>query len=48
MAAVALARKLAAGTLQARDAMPCLGLLTQDEYLAELQGLAISNALRTL
>ncbi|WP_258371553.1 saccharopine dehydrogenase family protein [Aquipseudomonas alcaligenes] len=48
MAAVALARKLAAGTLQARGAMPCLGLLTLDEYLAELQGLAISSALRQL
>ncbi|MDX5373909.1 MAG: saccharopine dehydrogenase NADP-binding domain-containing protein [Pseudomonadaceae bacterium] len=48
MAAVALARKLAAGTLQARGAMPCLGLLTQEEYLAELQGLAIGSALRQL
>ncbi|HSC84260.1 MAG TPA: saccharopine dehydrogenase NADP-binding domain-containing protein, partial [Pseudomonas sp.] len=48
MAAVALARKLAAGTLQARGAMPCLGLLTLTEYLAELDGLAISSALRVL
>lgn len=48
MAAVALARKLAAGTLQARGAMPCLGLLTLAEYLAELDGLAISSALRVL
>jgi hypothetical protein len=48
MAAVALARKLAAGTLNARGAMPCLGLLTLGEYLAELDGLAISSALRQL
>ncbi|MGL4315597.1 MAG: saccharopine dehydrogenase family protein [Pseudomonas sp.] len=48
MAAVALVRKLAAGTLPARGAMPCLGLLTLDEYLAELDGLAISSQLRVL
>lgn len=48
MAAVALARKLAAGTLHERGAMPCVGLLSQDEYLAELQELAISSALRQL
>lgn len=42
------AQTVAFGTLQARGAMPCLGLLTQDEYLAELQGLAISSALRPL
>lgn len=48
MAAVALARKLAVGTLAVRGAMPCLGLLTLAEYLAELDGLAISNALRIL
>lgn len=48
MAAVALARKLAAGTLQARGAAPCLGLLSLDEYLAELDGLAIGSALREL
>lgn len=48
MAAVALARKLAAGTLQVRGATPCLGLLTQEEYLAELQGLAISSVVREL
>ncbi|MDD0843689.1 saccharopine dehydrogenase family protein [Pseudomonas sp. Gutcm_11s] len=46
MAAVALARKLAAGTLTTRGAMPCLGLLTREEYLAELEGLAIVSALR--
>lgn len=48
MAAVALARKLATGSLEARGAMPCVGLLTLDDYLAELDGLAISSALRTL
>lgn len=48
MAAVALARKLAAGSLEARGAMPCVGLLTLDDYLAELDGLAISSSLRTL
>lgn len=46
MAAVALARKLAAGVLTERGAMPCVGLLSQADYLAELQGLAISQALR--
>ncbi|MDG9929602.1 MULTISPECIES: saccharopine dehydrogenase NADP-binding domain-containing protein [unclassified Pseudomonas] len=46
MAAVALARKLAAGTLDARGAMPCLGLLSREDYLAELEGLAITSALR--
>jgi len=48
MAAVALARKLAAGTLPARGAMPCVGLLSLDDYLAELDGLAIGSALREL
>jgi hypothetical protein len=48
MAAVALARKLAGGTLEARGAMPCLGLLIVEEYLAELDGLAISSGLRQL
>ncbi|MEO4049260.1 saccharopine dehydrogenase NADP-binding domain-containing protein [Pseudomonas sp. CAU 1711] len=48
MAAVALARKLADGSLQARGAMPCLGLVSREEYLAELDGLAIGSALRSL
>ena len=48
MAAVALARKLAAGVLSERGAMPCVGLLSQAEYLAELQGLAIRTTLRPL
>ena len=37
---------LAAGTLDARGAMPCLGLLSREDYLAELEGLAITSALR--
>lgn len=48
MAAVALARKLAAGSLAARGAMPCVGLLSLAEYLAELDGLAVSSAVREL
>lgn len=46
MAAVALVRKLAEGRLPARGAMPCLGLLTVDEYLQELAGFAISVEVR--
>ncbi|WP_244161214.1 saccharopine dehydrogenase family protein [Pseudomonas anguilliseptica] len=46
MAAVALARKLAAGNLEQRGAMPCMGLLSVDEYLAELEGLQIEAGLR--
>jgi saccharopine dehydrogenase-like NADP-dependent oxidoreductase len=46
MAAVALARKLAAGDLEQRGAMPCLGLLSVEEYLAELEGLQIEVGLR--
>lgn len=46
MAAVALARKLAAGNLEQRGAMPCMGLLSVDEYLAELEGLQIEVGLR--
>ena len=41
MAAVALARKLAAGELPATGAMPCVGLVSLEEYLAELSGLKI-------
>lgn len=46
MAAVALARKLAAGTQAERGAMPCIGLLDLQEYLSELEGLAITTAER--
>lgn len=38
MAAVALARKLAAGWQPPAGAMPCVGLLGLQEYLQELQG----------
>jgi hypothetical protein len=41
MAVVALTRKLASGTLVTRGATPCIGLITLDEYLAELTGLDI-------
>jgi len=37
-AAIALANKLAAGDPLPRGAMPCMGLLTVEEYLAALQG----------
>ena len=37
MAAVSLARKLARGTLAERGARPCVGLVTLEEYLAELR-----------
>ena len=38
IAAIVLARKLAAGTLAARGAMPCVGLFSLDECLRELEG----------
>jgi hypothetical protein len=37
MASVALARKLQRGVLAVRGAMPCVGLLSLDEYLEELE-----------
>lgn len=46
MAAVALARKLAAGQIRQRGAMPCVGLIDVDDYLAELEGLKVSHGLR--
>lgn len=42
MPAILLARKLAGGQLERRGAMPCLDLITLDEYLAALHGLDIS------
>ncbi|SFD04937.1 Saccharopine dehydrogenase, NADP-dependent [Pseudomonas citronellolis] len=48
MAAVALARKLAAGRLDKRGATPCVGLLGLDDYLAELEGLSVRHGLREL
>ncbi|HJQ57787.1 MAG TPA: DUF4166 domain-containing protein [Vineibacter sp.] len=41
LAAVALVRKLVRGAATARGAMPCVGLLSMDEILAEAEGLAI-------
>lgn len=46
MAAVALVRKLATGTLAARGAMPCIGLFSRAEYMAELEGMRIKVAIR--
>ena len=40
-AAIALARKLAAGQLSTRGAMPCMGLLSLEDYLAALDGLDV-------
>ena len=47
MAAVAITRKLVAGKLAETGAMPCVGLVTLDEYLAELKGLAIRTEERS-
>ncbi|MGQ0587003.1 MAG: saccharopine dehydrogenase NADP-binding domain-containing protein [Gammaproteobacteria bacterium] len=41
-ASLALANKLAAGTPLRKGAMPCMGLLTVEEYLAPLKSLAIT------
>ncbi|WP_178130691.1 SDR family oxidoreductase [Reyranella sp. CPCC 100927] len=41
LASVALVRKLSRGALEARGAVPCIGLLTMEEILAEAQGRAI-------
>lgn len=40
-ASIVLARKLASGKLNERGAMPCVGLLTLDEYVNALAGLDI-------
>jgi hypothetical protein len=37
MAAVAMARKLARGEIAARGAMPCVGLVSLEDYLEELR-----------
>lgn len=42
MPAILLARKLARGEIDRRGAMPCLDLITLDEYLAALKDLDIS------
>ena len=36
--AIVIARKLAAGTLVARGALPCIGLFSLEECLRELEG----------
>lgn len=41
LASVALVRKLARGGVTTHGAMPCIGLLTMDEILAEAEGRAI-------
>ncbi|MFD1259474.1 saccharopine dehydrogenase family protein [Entomomonas asaccharolytica] len=48
LSSVALTRKLLAGKLVARGAMSSMGLLTLDEYLAELAGLHITTKLHEL
>jgi saccharopine dehydrogenase-like NADP-dependent oxidoreductase len=45
-AAIALARKLAAGLLPAKGATPCLGLLTLEEYLGALSHLKLKQVLQ--
>lgn len=44
--AIILARKLASGRLEARGAMPCMGLFTLAEFEAAVAGLAISSTVR--
>lgn len=41
--AIILARKLVSGNIAARGAMPCLGLITLDEYLVELEAFDVST-----
>lgn len=48
LAAVALTRKLLAGNITVRGAMSSMGLLTLDEYLAELAGLKFETYLQEL
>jgi len=42
-AAIALARKIGSGASLPRGAMPCMGLLTVDEFLEPLRDLNISE-----
>jgi hypothetical protein len=42
-AAIALARKLVSGALLPAGAMPCMGLLTVEEFLEPLRDLSISE-----
>lgn len=45
--AIILARKLAAGTLELRGAVPCVGLLTLQDVTAEFAGLDIRQTVHT-
>jgi hypothetical protein len=45
--AIVLARKLAAGTVTARGAMPCMGLMTLDEFSAAVTAARLDIAWRT-
>ena len=48
-AAIVIARKLAAGTLVARGALPCVGLFSLEECLRELEGYDVRTIIdRTL
>lgn len=47
-AAVVLARKLARGELPGSGARACLDLFTLDEFLAALDGFAVTTTLETL
>jgi hypothetical protein len=42
-AAIALARKIGAGSALPQGAMPCMGLLTVEEFLEPLRNLHISE-----
>jgi hypothetical protein len=44
-AAIALARKIGAGAVLPKGAMPCMGLLTVEEFLEPLRDLHISEKL---
>lgn len=48
MAAILLANKLARGEINARDAMPCMGLLTLDEFQPEFDRWGIETSIREI
>lgn len=41
--AIILAKKLITGDLKERGAMACMGLITLEEYMQELEGFAIKQ-----
>ena len=47
-AAIALANKLARGAALPHGAMPCMGILTVEDYLTALQGLDIREVFAVL